>query len=190
MAIEVKGLSKCYGSKTVFDNFNMTFREGQITCIMGNSGCGKTTLLKMLTGIERADAGEIIFPKDTKLSVVFQEDRLCENLSAGANVRLVMAAWPKEGVIENGFRRMGLLEAMHQPVRELSGGMRRRVSLLRALLADWNVLLMDEPFKGLDEKTKALVIDYTKSLCEGKTVICVTHDLEEVRQLGGTAERL
>ena len=79
---------------------------------------------------------------------------------------------------------MGLSECIHRPARELSGGMRRRVALLRALLADWNVLFMDEPFKGLDEKTKADVIEYTKNLCRGKTVICVTHDANEAKLLG------
>lgn len=183
MAVEVRDLSKSYGEKKVLQNFSAVFKTGQTTCMMGSSGCGKTTLLRLLLGLDTADGGEIILPPGTKLSAVFQEDRLCNNLSAGANVRLVIPGRPKDGVIEKGFEMMGLSECIHRPARELSGGMRRRVALLRALLADWNVLLMDEPFKGLDEKTKAAVIEYTKKLCSGKTVICVTHDAEEAKLL-------
>ncbi|WP_405595490.1 ATP-binding cassette domain-containing protein [Sellimonas catena] len=71
-----------------------------------------------------------------------------------------------------------------QPVRELSGGMRRRVALLRALCCDWDILFLDEPFKGLDEETKKQVMDYTKEMCTGKTVIFVTHDSKEAAQMG------
>lgn len=186
MSVEVRGLSKSYGEKQVLQNFSAVFKTGKTTCIMGNSGCGKTTLLRLLLGLETADAGEIVLPPKMKPSVVFQEDRLCNNLSAGANVRLVIPGRPKDGMIEKGFEMMGLSECIHRPARELSGGMRRRVALLRALLADWNVLFMDEPFKGLDEKTKADVIEYTKNLCRGKTVICVTHDANEAKLLGAS----
>lgn len=187
MAVEVKNLSKSYGDKVVFEKFSAFFESGKTTCVMGSSGCGKTTLLRILSGLETPDGGEILMPEDTKKSIVFQEDRLCDNLSAGANVRLVMPKRPKDGVIEKGFEMMGISDCIHCPVRELSGGMRRRVALLRALLADWSLLLMDEPFKGLDEKTKAAVIEYTKSCCQNKTVICVTHDASEAAQLEAAA---
>lgn len=187
MAVEVKNLSKSYGNKVVFSNFDAFFESGKTTCIMGSSGCGKTTLLRIIAGLEKPGAGEILMPENTRKSIVFQEDRLCNNLSAGANVRLVMHKKPQSGIIEKSFEMMGLSDCMYRPSRELSGGMRRRVALLRALLADWDLLIMDEPFKGLDEKTKTAVIAYTKKICQNKTVICVTHDAAEAAKLGAAA---
>ena len=121
---------------------------------------------------------------------VFQEDRLCENLSASANIRLVRQKKPwgrdREEVrqIREAMTAAGLSGCEDQPVRELSGGMRRRVALLRALCCDWDILFLDEPFKGLDEETKKQVMDYTKEMCAGKTVIFVTHDSKEAAQMG------
>lgn len=155
MAIRVTGLWKSYGKKTVLQDFSAVFEEGKTTCIMAPSGKGKTTLLRILMGLEKADRGSVEGIKGKKKSVVFQEDRLCENLSTGANVRLVVKG--KTGrsrqfqeTMSRGFSRMGLADCISQPARELSGGMRRRAAILRALYADWDILFLDEPFKGLD----------------------------------------
>lgn len=184
MAVLVKGLYKSYGEKAVLENFSASFKEGAVTCIMGKSGRGKTTLLRLLLGLERADSGEIILPKHCKKSAVFQEDRLCENLSVGANIRLTAPKTVSGAEIAEGLLKLGLPDCIHQPAKELSGGMCRRAALLRALLADWDILFMDEPFKGLDGETKALVIAYTRQCCKNKTVICVTHEESEAKLLG------
>ena len=111
--------------------------------------------------------------------MVFQENRLCENLTACANIRLVTGKRYSDTQLRKELAAVGLEGAENKPVRELSGGMKRRVALLRALLAEYDVLFLDEPFKGLDEVTKAVVMDYTRTKVKGKTVIMVTHDIKE-----------
>lgn len=181
MDIIVEHLSKSYNNLQVLRDFSFRFPEKKTTCILGESGCGKTTLLHIILGIEKADAGKVSGVPYGKLSAVFQEDRLCENLSAEANIRLVGKGRIGEAQIRDTMEAVRLSEAFHKPVRELSGGMRRRVAVVRALLADAECIVMDEPLKGLDEETKAAVLRVIKEYTEGKTLIVVTHDKEEPR---------
>lgn len=182
--IKLENVSKTYGEKQVFRDFSHTFPEGELTCVMGPSGCGKTTLLSLLLGLEEPDTGEIQGMEGRKKSAVFQEDRLCENTGAVSNIRLVNPNLSKEEA-EGMLRDLGLGDSLRQPVRTLSGGMKRRVAILRALAAEYDVLFLDEPFKGLDETTKALVMEYFLQKTRGKTVILVTHDRGEAAALGG-----
>ena len=145
--------------------------------MMAPSGAGKTTLLRILEGLEKADSGQIEGLEGLRISMVFQEDRLCENLSASANIRLVRGKKPwgrdkkLEAKISKALAAVGLGGCEDQPVREF--------------YSEWDVLFLDEPFKGLDEETKELVIEYTKKQCFGKTVIFVTHDRSEAGKMGG-----
>ena len=184
MAIELQNVCKAFGEKQVLQDFSHTFPEGELTCVMGPSGCGKTTLLSLLLGLEQPDAGKILGMEGRRKSAVFQEDRLCENASAVSNIRLVNPALSK-GEAEAMLRELGLGDSLGQPVRTLSGGMKRRVAILRALLAPYDVLLCDEPFQGLDQDTKALVLTYFREKTRGKTVILVTHDEKEAEFFGG-----
>lgn len=187
MAIKIENLSKSYDDKQVFQNLNMELEEGKITCIMAPSGKGKTTLLRILIGLEKADCGTVTGIKEKNISVVFQEDRLCENLNVLSNIRLVQ----KEKIeIREGLEAVGLLDCCHQSVRELSGGMKRRVAILRALYAKWDILFLDEPFKGLDKETKERVIEFLRKSCERKTVICITHEEKEAEALGAVIQYL
>ena len=188
MAIKIENLYKSYQDKQVLENLNMELAEGQITCIMAPSGKGKTTLLRILIGLEKADNGKITGMEGKDISVVFQEDRLCENLNVLSNIRLVQRE-KKEGKQEF-LKEVGLLECSHQPVKELSGGMKRRVAILRALYAKWDILFLDEPFKGLDKHMKERVILFLKKSCEGKTVICITHEEKEAEALGAVIQYL
>lgn len=182
MEIRISGLQKSYGEHRVLDDFHAVIPWGKTTCIMGPSGCGKTTLLRILMGLEKADGGSVEGIPEKK-SAVFQEDRLCFSLSAKTNIRLVC---PRRDVaeIEEGLRKLGLYECMDQPVREYSGGMRRRTAVLRALCADWDILFLDEPLKGLDDEMKAVTAGYIRTKAAGKTVVCVTHDREDIELLG------
>lgn len=188
--IIISHLSKSYGENKVFSDFSAVFERGKTTCIMAPSGAGKTTLLRILTGLETADAGRIEGMDGLKKSMVFQEDRLCENLSVSANIRLVRQkkTWGRDQKekkeIQEALEAVGLAGNGDQQVRELSGGMKRRVALLRALYSDWDILFLDEPFKGLDEETKTQVMCYTKEKCRGKTVIFVTHERSEAEEMG------
>ena len=184
MEIELRKVSKAFGEKQVLKDFSHTFPRGELTCVMGPSGCGKTTLLSLLLGLDTPDSGEILGLDGLKKSAVFQEDRLCENAGAVSNIRLVNPALTK-GEAEGMLRELGLSDSLRQPVRTLSGGLKRRVAILRALAADYDVLFCDEPFKGLDQGTKALVMDYFLGKTRKKTVILVTHDKSEAQALGG-----
>jgi len=184
MDILLQNLSKSFGPKRVIEDFSAVIRAGGTTCIMGPSGCGKTTLLFMIMGLVAPDTGTIEGVPERK-SVVFQEDRLCESFNAVANVRLACPADISREEIVRHLSDIGLKESLAIPVRELSGGMRRRVAVVRAVLAGGDVLFFDEPFKGLDAELKNDVIRYVKTQTAGKTVIVVTHDEDEAQQMGG-----
>ena len=179
MDIKVDHVSKAYGEQQILRDLCCVFPEGKTTCIRGRSGCGKTTLIRLLLGLDIPDKGKIEVISDRKISAVFQEDRLCENLSAASNIRLVCTETISDRELEGAYKAVALTEVWQKPVRELSGGMRRRVSILRALLAESDCVIMDEPLRGLDEKTRAKTIDYILKKTEGKTLIFVTHEEKE-----------
>ena len=179
MDIKVDHVSKAYGEQQILRDLCCVFPEGKTTCIRGRSGCGKTTLIRLLLGLDIPDKGKIEVISDRKISAVFQEDRLCENLSAASNIRLVCTETISDRELEEAYKAVALTEVWQKPVRELSGGMRRRVSILRALLADSDCVIMDEPLRGLDEKTRTKTIDYILKKTEGKTLIFVTHEEQE-----------
>lgn len=187
--ISVKGISKAFDGKTVFSNLSLSFKRGTITCIMGPSGCGKTTLLRIMAGIEPPDAGSVDgmdtgkAGRDT-IAFVFQEDRLSENFSAISNIRMVTGKRYSDAEIRSRLEEIGLRDFAEKKVSEFSGGMKRRVAIARAICYNADILLMDEPFKGLDDKLKKDVMDYVKRNTVGKTVICVTHDRAEAEYLG------
>ena len=164
---------------------DFVFPEGKISSVMGPSGAGKTTLLMLIAGLSAPDAGEITGVPE-RVSFVFQEDRLCEDFSAVANVRLVTGKRMKDEEIREELLRLGIPEeSLSQPVREFSGGMKRRVSIARAILYAPDLMLLDEPFKGLDEDLRRNVMDELLEKLRGKTVILVTHDPEEAEYMGG-----
>lgn len=181
MDIVIKNICKAYDDKKVLDNFSCIIKENCVTAIMGKSGCGKTTLASIIMGTESFDSGSITGLDGKKLSVVFQEDRLCENLSAVSNARLVCNTKVSRKEIVQTLKEIGLADSLNQPVRELSGGMKRRVAIVRALVADYDVIIFDEPFKGLDEKTKAIVIEFVKAKIKGKTMILITHERNDAQ---------
>jgi len=124
--------------------------------------------------------------ENQRKSVVFQEDRLCENLSAASNIRLVCHKPIKTNDIIEAMSIVGLAsDFAKQPTRSMSGGQQRRVAILRALMAEYDILFLDEPFKGLDLETKKKVMLYTKEQSKGKTVIFITHDKEECEIMDG-----
>lgn len=174
-------ISKRFGENTVLKNFSHEFAEGKVTAVLGRSGGGKTTLLNILMGLLPPDGGEVV--REGRISAIFQEDRLCENLTASANIRLVTGKRFSKAQIAKELEAIGLAGCGEKPVRELSGGMKRRTAMLRALLGEYDILFADEPFKGLDEATRADVMRYFKEKTAGKTVVFVTHDNTESETL-------
>lgn len=176
MDIVIKDICKSYAGKLVLDHITLTLPENKITCIMGPSGKGKTTLIHILMDLVKADYGQISGMDGRRISAVFQEDRLCEGMDAISNVRIVCGKRTTESEIEKEFQALRLTDYRGKPVNKLSGGMKRRVAIARAIMADAEVYIMDEPFKGLDEELKEQVIIHVKQKLKGKTVIIVTHD--------------
>ena len=177
MAIKLTKITKKFDDEIVLENFSQGFKLGKTTCIMGPSGSGKTTLLRMMMGLVIPDEGLIEGVENFKKSVVFQEERLCENLTVMTNIRLVSQKSLEMTQITEALQQVDLpAVCLKQPIQQLSGGQKRRVAILRALLADYDILFMDEPFKGLDLETKRQVMAYVKEMTRGKTVILVTHD--------------
>ena len=184
----LENVKKSYENKVVLENITLEIPEGQTTCIMGASGCGKTTLARLLLGLEKPDGGKIEGRGD-KMSAVFQEDRLCETLSATQNVRLVYPEGDEKEALALLFA-LGLEGHTDKPVSALSGGMRRRVAIARALFAPFDLLVLDEAFTGLDEETKADVLTFVKQKCEGKTLLLITHDEDEAKVLAHRVFRM
>jgi len=179
MNIRVINLHKSFGDNKVLEGLNMAFPCGKRIVIMGDSGCGKTTLLRILMGFERPDTGEVTGIPD-RISAVFQEDRLLENFSALSNIAFAADRGLSKDVLLRHLDEVGLLESAYRSVSGFSGGMRRRVAILRAMLARSELLLLDEPLKGLDEQNRERTAAYIKAHSEGLTTIIVTHDPDEV----------
>ena len=189
MAIVIEKLTKSYGEKLALPPFSGELKEGEIVCLLGQSGCGKTTLLRLLLGLETPSAGSVSGLPE-RISVVFQEDRLCPSFSAMTNVSLALGHQVSREEIVSLLTELGLGDALAKPVRELSGGMQRRVSIARSLLCTADLFIMDEPFKGLDENTRRIVMDTVLARTKGKTLLVVTHDPEEAVYLGGRVIRM
>ena len=184
MAIKLVNISKKYDDKIVLDDFNHNIKDGVTTCIMGPSGHGKTTLLRIIMGLVTPDAGDVFGLENLQKSAVFQEDRLCENLTVSTNIKIACRKPLEADEILEAIKKVDLpANCLKQPVRHLSGGQKRRVAILRALLTDYDILLMDEPFKGLDLETKKHVMHYVKKATYEKTVILVTHDEMECQTM-------
>lgn len=188
MDVTTENLSVSFGEKQVLRALSLTFPAGSCTAVMGPSGCGKTTLLRVLMGLEKTYTG-CVSGVPEKRSAVFQEDRLQDFYSALMNLRLTLPGVKSDALLRE-LALLGLTEDdVRKPAQSLSGGMKRRVALARAMLADSDIVFLDEPFKGLDETTRARAVEYVRSRRNGRTLIAVTHDEREALALGCTILR-
>ncbi len=194
--MELKGISKSFGSLDVIENFSLSIEEGDVVCLLGPSGCGKSTLLKILSGLDINFDGKLKGFGDKRISYVFQESRLLPWLTVWENLMYVL-----EGHIDNKrikdhvsafIEKVGLIEFKDSYPNTLSGGMKQRVSLARAFSMPHDILLLDEPFQGLNIELKEQLIVLLENLIEQdqKTVIMVTHDLNEASRLGDKVVKL
>lgn len=180
-AIRLENVTKGFGGPPVLEQLSLEFPAGGRVCVMGPSGLGKTTLLRVTAGLLSPDEGRVQAP--VRFSAAFQEDRLLEYADAVDNVRLVCSLPPER--IRAALAQLGLApEECVRPVSELSGGQRRRVALARAMLADGaGAVLLDEPFKGLDEQAHRQAAEFVRAAQAGRTLLEVTHDARDAALL-------
>ena len=176
--IECIHLCKAFGAQTVLHDVSLQI-QGR-GCLLGPSGVGKTTLLRILAGLERPDSGSVHGLSGLRVSYQFQEDRLLPWLTALENVSLVS----DEGRAAEILADLGLGAALQKKPRALSGGMRRRVALGRALAAGGDLLLLDEPSKGMDQALQAQIHQVIHHAWRGEYLFTVTHDRQEALTLG------
>lgn len=172
--ITIKNLTKSYGAQKVYENFNLEIDQTKTTCILGESGCGKTTLLNAIAGLIDY-GGEIT---KTRVSYVFQTPRLIPNLTVEENLKIIGA---ESNWVPHMLQRVGLSDKIKAYPNTLSGGEAQRVSLVRAFGYPSEILLMDEPFSSLDLKSKLSAMELFLSLVreEGRGALFVTHDIDE-----------
>ena len=184
MPIIVKNLSKSFDGKAVLSGLSFELPDRGVVAVEGRSGAGKTTLLNILLGLVPPDAGMIDGLADRRATAVFQENRLLEHWSAMRNIRLVCPRSVTDADIREHLREVGLAGEEKTPVRALSGGMKRRVALVRAVIAPGDVLILDEPFKGLDDDTRGAAMRYVLNHAADRLILLVTHDRAEAEAMG------
>lgn len=175
--LELIGVCKNFGKLKVLNDINLIAHEGQSIAVVGRSGCGKTTLLRIIASLESPDCGEIK-KNFHRLGYVFQEDRLIPWCTAYENLSFVCE---KEKEIEEVLKLVGLEKFKDYKPKKLSGGMRQRLNLARAILTKPDLILFDEPFQSLDLATKSKLIDDLRVILRQlhTTYILVTHDIRE-----------
>lgn len=174
-ALEIDKLCKSYGTNAVLSSVSCELAAGSSTCLMAPSGSGKTTLFRVLLGLESSDSGDIAGADTGKVAMMFQEDRLCSTLTPVENVALVLDGAASREEIRTLLAEILPTDCLDQPVLELSGGMRRRVSLVRAIAYPGSLVVLDEPFTGLDAATRKRVISFIVRHRAGRTLLVATH---------------
>lgn len=172
----------------LINDLNLHIPAGDRVCIMAPSGTGKTTLLNLITGGLKPDSGIVSFEVDTgdgvNISMVFQEDGLCSEYTAAYNIELgLRRGCRKTDLIQSHLEQLGMGESIFADVKELSGGMKRRVAIVRAVMSPSRVLILDEPFASLDEELKDRTAEYIIENLNGRTLVVVSHDEKDAERL-------
>lgn len=188
--IALRAVSKRFGDHVVLDGLGLVLEQGTVTALTGPNGVGKTTIARLLLGLESPDSGSVEGLGGLRRAAVFQEDRLCTHLDAVANVRLVLDR-DRRACAADELAEVGLEgDDASKPVRELSGGQRRRVAIARAMAARADFVVLDEPFTGLDAESKPAVMAYVRERLAGRTAVLISHDPAEVEFFAARVVRL
>ena len=190
MALKIKNLYKSFGEKKIFEDFSYSFTDNGLYALLGNSGIGKTTLLRIIGGLDKKYRGEIIGGGVKNVSFVFQEYRLFPRLSAIENAVIPNGDMSDELLVSKAsalLTRLGFTsDELSLLPDELSGGMKQRVAIVRALLRDTPILLLDEPSKELDLRLKEALYNVVKEESDKRLAIIVTHDVSDLENLSAT----
>jgi ABC-type Fe3+/spermidine/putrescine transport system ATPase subunit len=185
--LDVKELGKRFADVKVFEHLRFNVKDGEIVALLGPSGCGKSTLLRMIAGLESVEDGEIIHSNEGRQSIgyVFQKPILYPHLDVEGNVALglesKLSRKERKQIIQDELRLVGLGGFSSRKVEKLSGGEAQRVAVVRALLNQPSLLLLDEPFSALDIASRRKIAQDTRVILRSKNIaaIHVTHDPEE-----------
>jgi len=181
--ISIRDLSLTYGARPVLRGCTLEAAKGERIALMGPSGGGKTSLLRCLLGLQRPTSGSAKL--HGKAACLFQEPRLLPRRTAAENVNAVLSDSPATlPLAKEWLSRVGLADAADLYPAELSGGMQQRVAIARALAFGGDILLLDEPLKGLDAALRGEMLSLLRTHCEGRTVLLITHDEAEAKALG------
>jgi len=183
VSIRIENLSFSRGEKHILDNVHLNLPDSGAVCLCGPSGCGKSTLLRLLCDLETPDSGRI--SGASSFSVVFQENALLPWCTVSENVALPLKAADHHRVAR-ALEAVELTEAANLYPDQLSGGMARRVAIARALAYDGDVLLLDEPFNGLDTALWSRLCDRIREQFSDRLILLITHRLEEAEAMGAT----
>ena len=199
--LEVRGLTKAYGSQQVVDDVSLRLMPGQVTCLLGPSGCGKSTTLRMIAGVDMQDSGTIwadgelicdtqfrLPPEERAIGLMFQDFALFPHLNVARNVGFGLKGMGRAEIdrrVTENLAKVGMSRFIDAYPHELSGGEQQRVALARALAPQPRIMLMDEPFSGLDDRLRDQVRDETLDVlkAEGTAVLLVTHEPTEAMRM-------
>ena len=182
MPIDLNNISFSYGNKQILKDFNLSVKRGECICLLGVSGCGKTTTIRLIAGLETPQMGTIDTHKG-KISMVFQEDRLLPWATALQNISLPLTDNDKS-IAKKMLEQVGLSDSSDLLPEEMSGGMCRRVAIARSLAFGGDVLLLDEPFNGIDTANKRSLAKLILEYFGDKTIVLITHIAEDAQILG------
>ena len=180
--MDICSVTKSFSGKTVLDSFSLHMDEGDRLVIFAPSGRGKTSLLGLMMGLIEPDSGSISGIPE-KIAAVFQEDRLPDDFTPISCVRMTAPRSVSRETVLRHLAEVGLSECAYMPVKSLSGGQKRRVAIVRAVIYDADMLFLDEPFTGLDAETKKQVCEYINKYTQGKTLVAVSHDEHDAELL-------
>lgn len=186
--LDIKVKSKSFNNKEILNSININIQEGEFVSLVGPSGCGKTTLLGLISRLDEEFSGEILFNEksiDFEIGYMFQDSRLLPWLTVRENLLLVLKDKSKEHLVEELLKEVELEEYINAYIKELSGGMQRRIALCRAFINQSEIILLDEPFISLDhpsaQELRTIFMKFYKKY--KPTVVLVTHDLTEAISL-------
>lgn len=189
--LQLKDICFSYGEEQIIKNLNLTVERGKPVVLLGRSGIGKTTLLKLILNFIKPDSGEISgVDEKTRISVMYQEDRLFPQLTVYKNLKLVKKDFSRKEA-EKLMSEMNLEEKVLDKLpAELSGGMRRRIALARCLIFPSELVLMDEPFQGLDSETRASCLNAVKKYTAGRPMLIISHEIQDAAALEAEIVRM